>query len=185
MEHRVDRDSLNYTEALRACARGEKSGLRRIYEHDATRMFALVLRIVRQRAVAEDVLHDVFIRIWERAEQFDPSRGDGRAWAFTIARNCALTSLRTDRRLTSADAETTEEVPDSSDDPQASLLRLSETSALRRCLEGLDHNRRLCILLAFQDGFTHNQIAKRLEVPLGTAKAWIRRGLLSLRECLE
>ncbi|WGF86620.1 sigma-70 family RNA polymerase sigma factor [Marinivivus vitaminiproducens] len=184
MQSRVEHESLNYADALRACARGEKAGLRRIYEHDANRLFAAVLRIVRHRAVAEDVLHDVFIRIWEKADQFDPARGNGRAWIYTVARSIALNSLRNDRRLTAVDEGVIEQLPDHSDDPQASLLRLDESSALRRCLEALEPNRRRCILLAFQDGCTHNQVAERLEVPLGTAKAWIRRGLLALRECL-
>jgi RNA polymerase sigma factor (sigma-70 family) len=119
------------------------------------------------------------MRIWRGARGFDPARGAARAWLFAIVRNQALTILRSESRFV------TEELPERDDaDLHASLSRLPESSALRRCLQQLDASRRGAILMAYVQGLSHGELAGRLGVPLGTAKSWIRRGLVSLQECM-
>ena len=165
--------------AIVRCAAGEKSALRLIYDLEAARMVGVAIRILRRRDLAEEATHDAFMRIWRSAHSFDPSRGSARAWIYTIVRNQALTILRDERRLGP-------EEPAGGDlpEPDSALLRLPESSALRLCLQKLEPGRRNAIVLAYVHGFSHGELAGRLGVPLGTIKSWIRRGLVSLQECM-
>ncbi|MFC7053724.1 sigma-70 family RNA polymerase sigma factor [Hansschlegelia quercus] len=170
--------------ALASCARGDRSALKVIYDSETPVLLAVATRIVRRREVAEEVLQDAFVRIWRSASTYDPALGSGRAWVFAIVRNRALNQLRDDRHTPVDDAEL-ESFAARDAEAAAAYDRLGETSALRRCLERLDPTRRNAILLAYVTGLTHGEIAGRLNAPLGTVKAWIRRSLLSLRECMS
>ena len=168
---------------LSAVAGGDRTALRAIYERQATRLFGVANAILRDRDAAADAMQDAFLRIAGRAGQFDPERGTPEAWLAAIVRYAALDLARSRGR----------EIP--SDDPAlgdqpvpAEALDQVESSAegrrLRPCLATLEERNRRGIVLAFVHGLSHAQIAARLELPLGTVKAWIRRGLLRLRECL-
>lgn len=179
-------DLFDYEGALAACARGERTALHRIYEQEAPRLLGVALRILRRRDLAEEVLHDAFLRIMEKSATYSPARGSGRGWIYTIVRHGAINKLRDSAKELPADATWLESLPDDErTDPLQTLMQVSEASALRGCLERLEERKRHSIMLAFVEGLTHDQIAHRLGVPLGTIKAWIRRGLLSLRECLS
>lgn len=175
----------DYEAALKACAARRVDGLKRLYEHEADRLLGVALRIVRRRDLAEDVVHEAFVQVWARAESFDPARGSGRAWLSTIVRNRALNALRAGRRTDELDQDTLEKTPDCADDPAAALERVDDAARLKRCLENLDESKRTSIMLAYVDGYTQTEIAERLGAPHNTVKAWIRRGLLALRECLQ
>jgi len=170
--------------ALIACAAGDKAALRALYEAEAPQMLGVATRILKRRSVAEEVLHDAFLKIWEAAPRFDGKTGHGRAWIYTILRNHALNVLRGEARLdliADYDSMALESVEDS---PETIMARLSDEGALKRCLETLDDARRKIILLAFTEGLSHGEIAERLKTPLGTVKSWLRRSLLSLRACM-
>ncbi|WP_428031179.1 sigma-70 family RNA polymerase sigma factor [Ancylobacter sp.] len=171
-------------EALRGCARGERAGLHRIYEQLAPGMTGVALRMLRRRDLADEVVHDTFLRIWEKADSFDAARGKPSSWAFAILRNTALNVLRGEKRTELVDSFEAIEPASEEADAETMVLALSEASALRRCLARLEPMRRKAILLAYMRGLTHGELAGRLGVPLGTAKAWIRRSLLILRECM-
>lgn len=164
---------------LHACARGERPALRRLYEAEAPRLLGMVHRLVRDRAMAEDIVHDAFIRIWNRADTFDPSRGDARGWIFSIARHLALNTLRRrNRDVPLPEWEDDTALAEPSPDWQGDAPRLE------RCLAALEPQRRACILHAYVDGYSQTEIARRLDAPLGTVKAWITRSLKALRECM-
>lgn len=171
--------------ALLACARGERFALRALYEHEGRWLLGVALRIVRDRAVAEDVLHDAFLQIWAHAASFEPALGSGRGWVYTVVRHAALKAVRDPGRLQLVD---TPELAALSDAQQAREVadtdRALDTDSLERCLQRLDEARRACVVHAFVDGYTHEQIAERLGTPLGTVKSWIRRSLASLKDCL-
>lgn len=183
-----DPTPFDHNAALADCARGDQNALRRLYEHEHRFLMGVALRIVRDRAAAEDVLHDAFMAIWNRAATFDPARGEGRGWMFSIVRNGALSAVRSSARTVSADEELLDDLQDA--DPQAAPDMLdafsmrSTLGQLDHCLEQLDVAKRNCVLLAYLDGCTHAEIAERLSAPLGSVKAWIRRGMASLKECL-
>lgn len=170
-------------QTLAAIARGDRAALRALYAAEAARLFGVCLRILRDRAAAADATQDTFLRIWDRADRFDPARGAARAWLAAIARHVALDLARArGRELPSDDPELGDAPVE--DDPTAMLDATADATRLRACLEVLEEKNRRSILLAFVDGLSHAQIAARLETPLGTVKAWIRRGLASLKECL-
>jgi RNA polymerase sigma factor (sigma-70 family) len=184
-----DESAFDHAEALRACARGERWALRALYEHEAPRLLGVALRIVRDRALAEDVLHDAFVSVWTRAASFDPARGAARGWIHSIVRHRALDVVRAGARMVGVDEETAEaldaEASMQAAEALASALELrASIGRLEHCLQALEAPKRASILYAYVDGCSHAEIAERLATPLGTVKAWIRRGLIALRECM-
>ncbi|MCC7275570.1 MAG: sigma-70 family RNA polymerase sigma factor [Alphaproteobacteria bacterium] len=170
--------------ALRRCAGGDRAALQAIYDAEAPRMLGVALRLLHRRALAEEVVHEAFLRIWQRAGSYQPSRGDARGWIYAILRNLALNMLRSEGRVDLVDDFGPMELASEEEGPESIVMRLSEGSRLRRCLEGLDAVRRQAVVLAYVQGLTHGELAGRLGVPLGTVKSWIRRSLLALRECM-
>ncbi|MCW8087181.1 sigma-70 family RNA polymerase sigma factor [Sabulicella glaciei] len=162
-------------------ARGDRAALREIYEAQASRLFGIALAILRDRDAAADALHDAFVKVARAAGQFDPARGSAEAWLAAIVRHAALDLARARGREIPAEG-----LPEPAEEATQlhSLASAQDGVRLRECLATLEEKNRTEILLAFVNGLSHPQVAARLDVPLGTAKAWIRRGLLSLRECL-
>jgi RNA polymerase sigma-70 factor (ECF subfamily) len=176
--------TLDLAEALRRCAAGERGALRDVYTAEAQRMMGVAMRLLRRRTLAEEAVHDTFMQVWQRAATFDPTRGEARTWLYAILRHRALNILRTETRVDLVDDFEPLGLTSAEENAEAIVLRLSDTSALKRCLERLDPTRKEAILLAYVHGLTHGELAGRLNVPLGTMKSWIRRSLLQLRECL-
>ncbi|MDR0277773.1 MAG: sigma-70 family RNA polymerase sigma factor [Paucimonas sp.] len=169
--------SFDHEAHLAACARGDRQALRRLYEEEGAHLLGVARQLLKDSALAEDVVHDTFIRIWNRAATFDPQRGSGRGWMFSIARHLALDFLRRRERDLPFDEEGAVEADADSDGPLHS-------GRMDACLEQLAPERRACVLHAYVDGLSHAQIARRLGTPLGTVKAWIKRSLAALRECM-
>ncbi len=169
----------DYQVCLLACARGDHRALHQLYEQDSSRLLGVALRITRNKALAEDIVHDAFIKIWHGARSFDPLRGSARGWVFSVTRHLALDVVRSAGR----------DVPlDDQYEPMAEPAQTVEFAArsgqIHQCLEQLDPTRRTCILHAYVDGYSHSEIAQKLSTPLGTVKAWIKRSLAALRECM-
>lgn len=171
-------------DALRRCAAGDAAALRAIYEAEAARMTGVALRLLRRQALAEEAVHDAFVQVWRRAASFDPARGQARAWLYAVLRHRALNILRGEARTDLVEDFEPMGLASEEDDPEAIVARLSDAGALRRCLERLEPARRQLIVLAYVHGLSHGELAGRLGAPLGTIKSWIRRSLVSLRECL-
>lgn len=172
--------------ALAACARGDRAGLKHIFDAEAPRLIGVAQRILRRRELAEEVVQDAFIRIWSSAHQYSPERGSARGWIYAIVRNRALNMLRDGRREDVVEDDRLEAMRESDqlDHILSAWHALDQNSRLRDCLETLDEMKRRGILLAYVGGYTHGEIAGRLSLPLGTTKSWIRRGLSTLRECM-
>ena len=171
--------------ALLACARGERFALRMLYEREARWLLGVALRIVRDRGRAEDALHDAFVQVWEQAASYQPALGSARGWLYTVVRHAALKVVRDPDRLQAMDTDALTSLSDAQQAAeQAADGRALDTDSLERCLQRLDEASRACVMHAFVDGYTHAQIAQRLNTPLGTVKSWIRRGLASLKECM-
>jgi RNA polymerase sigma-70 factor (ECF subfamily) len=181
----VSTPAFDYEAALLACARGERYALRALYEREAAWLLGVALRIVRDRERAEDVLHDAFLQVWQHASGYQPELGSARGWIYTIVRHRALKEVRHPGRMQVLDPTDLVLLSDqqqaANEPPEARSL---DTGRLEHCLERLDEARRACVLHAFVDGYTHEQIAECLRTPLGTVKSWIRRSLASLKECM-
>ena len=174
---------LDLGDALARCAAGEQGALRAIYDAEAPRMLGIALRLLRRRALAEEAVHDAFVQVWQRAGSFDPARGEARSWLYAVLRHRALNILRGEARTDLVEDFEPMGLRSEEDDPEHIVSRLSDAGALKRCLEGLDPTRRNAIVLAYVHGLSHGELAGRLGMPLGTVKSWIRRSLLSLKEC--
>jgi RNA polymerase sigma-70 factor, ECF subfamily len=170
---------------LGACAARDRHALRRLYELMAPQLLASMMRILRRRALAEEALQDVFVSIWQRASQFEGSRGAARIWMLAIARHRAIDLLRSERANLYSDADI-ESLPQSTFEGVSDWSSVGRSSAaLARCFEELSGEQRRGIELAFVNGYSHADVARVMGEPLGTIKSWIRRGLASLRACLE
>ncbi|MBA3598014.1 MAG: sigma-70 family RNA polymerase sigma factor [Methylibium sp.] len=177
-------DAFDYEAALEACARGERFALRAIYEREARWLLGVALRIVRDRETAHDVLQDAFLLVWQRASTYQRALGSARGWLYTVVRHRALDEARRVKRETPV-GDDIDQIADHAGMQAAIDLANTDSASLDRCMERLEARRRECIVYAFVEGYTHEQIAHRLATPVGTVKSWIRRGLLALKECLS
>jgi RNA polymerase sigma-70 factor (ECF subfamily) len=167
---------------LDRCARGDHEAFRLLYDLWGSRLYGIALRITRQAVLAADATQEAFVQIWQQAHRFDRQRGGAEAWMIGIVRYRALDIVR--RQAREVPGYEHEDRADDAPDALTRLLDMAEGAALHRCLGQLEEDRRQLVLLAFVDGLSHSELARRLSVPLGTVKSWIRRSLISLRECL-
>jgi RNA polymerase sigma-70 factor (ECF subfamily) len=180
---------------LRVAVRADDSAaaFEQLYRGYAPLLLGVALRIVRRRELADEVLHETFLRIWRTAESFDPT-GAPLGWMTTIARNQALDLMA---RHDVARVDSYHDAP--GDDPEGALDRLFDFSPpaddaldrsrslqwLRECLGELAAAERQALVLAYAHGLSHGDLAAHLRKPLGTVKTWVRRGLANLRDCVE
>jgi RNA polymerase sigma-70 factor (ECF subfamily) len=170
---------------LTAVARKDNDAFRRLYNLASPKLFAITLRICRDRSLAEDALQEAFTAVWRRASAFDPKRGTGMVWLAAIARNRAIDVLRRrqkdEKTQTGVYQEDTMRLPDL----EAARVDYAELDALMSCLGELDDAQRETVLLAYYEGWSRDELAKRFEMPVNTVKTRLRRGLAKLRGCLE
>ncbi|NJO38943.1 MAG: sigma-70 family RNA polymerase sigma factor, partial [Rhizobiales bacterium] len=167
-----DAPDFDYASSITACAAGDRTALRSLFEADAGRLLAVARRIVRRRDLAEEVVQDAFIQIWTKAAHYDPELGSARGWIYTIVRNRALNVIRDHAREELTDEAGIEQLRHDDRVVDDAYQRLATGSRLRHCLEELETNKRRSLLLAYVAGFSHGEIAGKLGVPLGTAKSW-------------
>jgi len=173
-------------QALGDSGRGDRAAFRRVYDATSPKLFGVCLRILRDRQLAEDVLQDAYVTIWTKASTFDPGRASPITWLATIARNRAIDRLRSaSSRVASRPIDEASEVRDPAPDAEAVLESRQQAGQLDMCLDELEARARTAIRTAFFEGVTYEVLAERAEVPLGTMKSWIRRGLQKLKACLE
>jgi RNA polymerase sigma-70 factor, ECF subfamily len=171
---------------LAGCTRQDRDSFRRLYERTAPQLLACLVRILRNRALAEDALQDVFVQVWKRAGQFDGARGTAWSWLIAIARYRAIDLRRRESHSITGAWETIEEaVAEEESQDAAVTLGAQGSRMLSHCLSLLQPRQRECIVLAYQGGLTHVEVAGEIGEALGTVKSWIRRGLASLKRCLD
>ena len=170
----------------------DNNALANLYDRHSRLLFGLILRIVRDRAEAEDTLQEVFVRVWTRAELFDPRLGGPTAWLVRIARNRAIDRLRARRSREAADGPPLEEPiaerPVTATDivsPEDAALEAERRGTVIDALAGLPAEQRRLIAAAFFEGYTHSELATRFGLPLGTVKTRIRAGIVAMRQRLE
>jgi RNA polymerase sigma-70 factor (ECF subfamily) len=167
-------------------AAGDRAALRIVYQDTSAKLFGVCLRILNDRSEAEDVLQDVYVTVWRKAGTFEPGRASPITWLVAIARNRSIDKLRAGaagRRI--EPIESAEDVRDPAPAAVEVLEQAQENAKLATCLGELEERQATAIRSAFMDGNTYEELAKRMNVPLGTMKSWVRRGLLKLRACLE
>jgi RNA polymerase sigma-70 factor (ECF subfamily) len=164
---------------------GDRAAFARLYERTSGHLFAVVLRIQRDRAQAEDLLQEVYVAVWKAAAGFDAARAQPLTWLTSIARNRAIDSLRRAAAQPRLESTTRADDDDEGPGPLDLLGRASEARLLAQCMEHLSPPQRQSVALAFFDGLSHAEVAEHLHEPLGTVKSWVRRALMTLKGCLE
>jgi RNA polymerase sigma factor (sigma-70 family) len=177
---------------------GDRAAFATLYERTSSHLFAVVLRINRDRAQAEDILQEVYVNVWRAASSFDAAQSQPLTWLTSIARNRAIDSLRrmqTQPQMRSAgplaegrgseDEDVYDTVADASPGPLDLLSRAAEARSLTACMDQLSATQRQSVALAFFQGLSHAEIAAQMRQPLGTVKSWVRRALAALKSCLE
>lgn len=165
-------------------ASGNRAALAELYRRTSAKLFGICVRVLGSEAEAEDVLQEIYLIIWNRADHFDPARASPITWLAVIARNKAIDRLRI-RQVGTEPLESAGEVRDDAPSALDVLETGQEQNRLVGCLDELDEQQSSVIRAAFLDGATYPELAEREGVPLGTMKSWIRRGLLRLRMCLQ
>lgn len=180
----TDRKRAQLVADLGRVADGDEAALRNVYDATAAKLFGVCLRISGDREAAEDILQQVYIKVWDRAGRFDGERASPITWLCTIARNTAIDWRRANGTTAylpeSAAAAIADDRPLAPDkiDAEAQQARIFD------CLDALEERSRRAIRAAFFDGLTYSQLAEAMAVPLGTLKSWVRRGLIQLKACL-
>ena len=180
---------------LSRVAIGDRQAFEALYGATHAHLFGVILRINSNSAQAEDVLQEVFINVWRAAQGFEAARSQPMTWLTSIARNRAIDSLR--RRKTEVATTSTRVARDGDDDddllnalpsqdagPLELLQQAAAARAVTRCVDQLKPEQQQCVALAYYQGLSHAEVAQQLQQPLGTVKSWVRRALLTLKECL-
>lgn len=170
---------------LQSVARGDRKALNAVYDRTSAKLFGVCLRIAGDRDAAEDILQDVYLKVWNRAGRFDPGHASPITWLCAIARNAAIDWVRKHGRSALPATDTAEAEGAGLDEALEVMAADEDRAQIFDCLEALSDQQQRAIRLAFFDGLSHSELANRLRVPLGTTKSWIRRGLLELRGCLQ
>lgn len=169
---------------LQRVARRDRAAFAEVYQATSAKLYGIILRILRRRDIADEVLQEVYVKIWERAADFRPERASPMAWMAAIARNRALDEVR---RKLPVSIEDHPEVQDFATDDEtglAAVLRGEDSKRLADCLDRLEPNRRQMVVLAYCEGSSREELAAKYGQPVNTIKTWLRRSLAQLKGCL-
>ncbi|MGO9135443.1 MAG: sigma-70 family RNA polymerase sigma factor [Methylovirgula sp.] len=181
----TSKDNAELASLIEAVAQRDRRAFKVLYERAAPKLFAVALRILRDRGPAEDVLQDAFLKVWQNVEGFSADTGPAMGWLITIVRNRAIDTLRAKRVMplaASDDARDLWENIAALSDGEAEMLNIA---ALRHCLGQIEEPARSCVLLAYYEGYSREELAQRYDRPVNTIKTWLFRSLNSLKSCLE
>ena len=189
MESQADLQLEAEVALLQMVARGDRRSFEELYQRFSGVLFSTAYRVLNNQEAAEDILQDVFVQIWQKAPLYDPARGKPMTWAVTLTRNKSIDRLRSTQRRSRLqdDVQRESDSFEQFDDRNSfELVSAGETNALvREAMKKLSVDQREAIELAFFSSMTQIEIAERLDEPLGTIKARIRRGMMRLRELLS
>jgi RNA polymerase sigma-70 factor (ECF subfamily) len=165
------------------CAAGDRAAFRALYRDSSAKLMGVLLRILKERAEAEDALQEVYTRVWLRAGRYDPAKGRGMTWLIAIARNHGIDRLRA--RVETAGDDGLDMVPDAAPRAETRLVAQGEARRMADCFDQLEPDRAEAVRGAYLGGLSYLELAARHAVPLNTMRTWLRRSLLRLRECLD
>jgi RNA polymerase sigma-70 factor (ECF subfamily) len=168
----------NLLSLLYDTSQGDKHAFSTLYQQTSGKLFAISLNMLSNRAHAEEVLQDAFIKIWHNASEYDASKGTVISWMISIVRYRSLDALRYNK------VRKEQTMGDDDFDIQSVDVNYDENTKLVNCIEQLEPQQKQAIHLAYYKGLSHSELVDHIESPLGTVKSWIRRGLTQLQRCL-
>ncbi|MCH9809470.1 MAG: sigma-70 family RNA polymerase sigma factor [Alphaproteobacteria bacterium] len=172
------------TEWLARCATGDRAAFSRLYDATSAKLYGVIIRIVRDRARSDDLLQEVYLRIWQRSGSFNPDRASPITWMATIARNAAIDEVRKSARQYHTVDIDVSDVPDATPRADAVIEQSEAWQRLEGCLETLEQDHRSVVKQAYLEGLSREEISTRMKMPVGTVKTWLHRSLKRLKECL-
>jgi RNA polymerase sigma-70 factor (ECF subfamily) len=169
---------------MAAVAKGDQAAFDKLYAATRAKLYGVVLRILKRKDLADEVIQETYVKIWTSAGQFNPALASPITWMVAIARNRAIDLVRKKTDTSIEDVPEAMEVAADTPDPLAARELSEELKRLLGCIGRLEGERRKLVLLAYYDGFSREQLAQQLGKPVNTIKTWLRRSLLEIRECL-
>ncbi len=171
---------------LRRVGQGDRDAFETLYRATNRKLYGIVVRILVSRSLADEILQEVYVKIWQKAADFDDARASPITWMAVIARNRALDEARRPAHAAPlvGDLDEVADVPADVDHPLDGMERSDRFKALLRCLNGLDPERRAIVLLAYYRGWSRDALAERFNHPTATIKTWLHRSLTQLKTCL-
>ncbi len=175
----------------------DQTAFKQLYDQTVCCLLGIAVRMLHDRAWAEEVVQEIYVSVWHTAPNYAPHKAQPMTWLMTIARHKSMDALRStnaDRKhcvrpgtVSNHEGDDAEysDIADECAGPLDQLVQAADAQQLHCCLQGLEPQQRQAIALAFYDGLTHAELALHLHQPLGTVKAWVRRGLDRLKRCLE
>lgn len=155
-----------------------------LYRRTSPKLYAVCLRILRSKTDAEEVLQEVYVKIWQRAERFRASEGPAMPWLTTIARNQSIDAIRA-RKPVADEIDSAYDLADTEPGPEEQAIVKGEGRRIDRCMEELEAGRAQAVRSAYVEGLGYQELAEQYSVPLNTMRTWLRRSLIRLRECLD
>lgn len=170
---------------LARVARKDAAAFDALYDATSSKLYGIILRILRRRDISDEVLQEVYVKVWERASDFDPGRASPITWMAAIARNRALDETR--RRVPVSIEDTPEalNVPASGAQPLQALELSQDVRRLNACLDKLEPQRKQLVIEAYLQGATREELSERMGAPVATIKTWLHRSLAQLKACLS
>ena len=162
---------------------GDRAAFSSLYEATSSKLFGVCLRILNDRAEAEDVLQEAFVRIWQKADTYTANGYSPMTWLITLTRNLAIDKLRA-RKAGSVDIDEVYDLADGGPTPEAAAVASSERRRVDDCLNELQPDRAGAVRDAYLEGHSYNELATKYGVPLNTMRTWLRRSLAKLKDCL-
>lgn len=169
---------------LKKSAEGDKDAFANLYNLTNAKLFGVCLRILNERQAAEDVLQDVYVKVWRSARGFDSARASPITWLATIARNTSIDKKRSVGKWNMVSDDILEQKASQEEGVLDNMLSREGSMEIMKCLDTLEQRQSDVIRTAFFEGLSYNEIAEKLDKPLGTIKSWVRRGLIKLKGCL-
>ena len=169
---------------LASVAKRDESAFERLYEATSAKLFWVVLRILKRQDLAEEVIQDAYIKIWNSAGQFNPDLSSPITWMASIARNRAIDVVRKRSEISIEEEPAAMDVASDTPDPLARKDMTEELKRILECVGQLEPQRQRLVLLAYYNGWSREQLAQKFDTPLNTVKTWLRRSMLEIRECL-
>lgn len=170
---------------IAACALGDRTAFSSLYAATSAKLFGVCLRVLGDRAEAEDALQDAFVKIWRNADRYQVNGLSPMTWLIAIARNLSIDRLRARRVKQGAGLDEAEDLASAAPGPEALVIAASERGQILACMAELDSDRSDAVRRAYLEGETYQELASRYDVPLNTIRTWLRRSLIKLKECLS
>src|SRR5215813_11811032 len=169
---------------IAAVAKGDQAAFERLYAATRSKLFGVVLRILRRQDLAEEVIQDAYVKIWNSAGQFNPALSSPITWMVSIARNRAIDIVRKRSEISIEEEPSAMDVASDTPDPLARKDMTEELQRVLDCVGKLEPQRQRLVLLAYYNGWSREQLSRKFDTPLNTIKTWLRRSMVEIRECL-